>query len=239
MRTRERLISLAIKYNGDLNKVSKSFLNGEEAPNLLNVNCFTVFDPIYPACFMKLKDPPLVLFYKGNLSLLEEKDKIGVIGSRQASTYALEATKRLVLNNNDKVIVSGLAKGIDGQAHKYANKTIGILGCGINYIYPFDNKDIYKRMEREGLILSEYPNFVAPLKYHFPFRNRLIAALSNELYVMQSRQRSGTCTTINEALELGKDVKVLPFDVFNKDGEFNNYLINEGAQMITYNDLFV
>lgn len=238
MKTRERLIAYAIKYNGDINMITKAIFLNEEAPYLPYQNCFTIFDKCYPEAFYSLKIPPLVVFYRGNLELLE-KSKIGVVGSRKPSEYALKATKALVLNKSNEVIVSGLARGIDTIAHTYANKTIGILGSGINYIYPYDNKELYHYMEKEGLILSEYPNNVPPIRHHFPFRNRLIAALSREVYVMESHEKSGTLSTINEALELGKDIKVLPFDVFDPKGNYNNQLINEGAQMITYNDLYV
>lgn len=238
MKDKERLISYAIKYNGDFTRIAKAYVTNEDTPSLPYEKCFTVFDDCYPMEFMMLNRPPLVVFYKGNLELLGER-KIGVVGSRNACEYALNSTKALVINKSDKVIVSGLAKGVDAYAHKYARKTIGILGCGIDYIYPFENKELYKRMEKEGLILSEYPNIVKPLKYHFPFRNRLIAALSDEIYIMQSRKASGTITTINEALELGKDIKVLPYDIFNPDGIYNNFLINEGALMISHRDLFV
>lgn len=238
MRTKEKLISYAIKYKGNLGKIIRAYNLDEEISLIPYEECFTIFDECYPDCFRKLKIPPLVIFYKGDIRLLK-KDKIGVVGSRNACEYALSATKALVLNKKDKVIVSGLAKGVDGQAHRYAKKTIGVLGCGINYIYPRDNIDLFKRMESDGLILSEYPNTVEPLKYHFPFRNRLIAALADEIYVMQSKERSGTLTTINEALELGKEVKVLPYGVFNTSGSYNNYLINEGANMISYEDLNV
>lgn len=238
MKRKEKLISLAIKYNGDLKKIAKAYINNEEAPSVYYENCFTIFDECYPSAFLKLNAPPLVIFYKGNLDLLKH-EAIGVVGSRNACKYALEATKALVLNNDDKVIISGLAKGIDAQAHRFAKKTIGILGCGIDYIYPYDNKDLFIKIANEGLILSEYPNYVKPLRYHFPFRNRLIASLSKEIYVMQSRAKSGTFATINEGLELGKDIKVLPYDIFNPDGIYNNYLIQEGALIISYKDLFV
>lgn len=238
MKARERLISYAIKYGGDIRKISKAYLNDEDINYISYDNCFTIFDDIYPKEFYRLAVPPLVLFYKGDLSLLY-KDKIGVVGSRVTCDYALKATKDLVLNKKDKVIVSGLAKGIDAYAHKYADKTIGILGCGIDYIYPLENKHLYKKLEKEGLIISEYPYLIKPYKDHFPFRNRLIAALASEVYVMQSRKNSGTFTTINEALTLGKNIKILPYDIYNKEGIFNNYLIEEGASLITIDDLGV
>ncbi len=155
-----------------------------------------------------------------------------------AGEYALMATKQYVEKiKNNKVIVSGLAKGIDAQAHKYALKTIGVLGCGIDYIYPKENTELYKSIIKNGLLISEYPDCVIPRGYHFPFRNRIIAALSKEIIVMEAQNKSGTLTTINAALALGKEVKVLPFSIFDEDGKFNNHLIYEGAEILKYEDL--
>ena len=236
MEARKSIISLAIKYGGDYNKILKAIKEKEEVELSDYQNCFTIFDDIYPKAFLELKYPPFVLFYKGNLDLLK-KDKIAIVGSRIPSDYAIQATKQLSLNKSDKVIVSGLAKGIDGIAHKYANKSIGILGSGIDYIYPKENIMLYKKLEKEGLIISEYPSYTKPYGFHFPFRNRLIAALSKEVYIMEAHEKSGTVTTINEALELGRDIKVLPFNVFDSNGIYNNYLIQEGALIITNNDV--
>lgn len=231
MDKRKRLISLVLKYHGDYNQIIRAIKENDEVSEYPDQKCLTIFDDDYPEVLHELKYPPLVLFYKGNLNLLKE-DKISVVGSRNASDYALKATRDLCLHYQDKTIVSGLAKGIDAMAHQYAFKTIGVIGCGIDYIYPYCNKDLYKRLEKEGLILSEYPGMTKPLAYHFPFRNRIIAALSETVYIMQSSRKSGTMSTINEALELGRDVRVLPYDIYSSEGEYNNQLINEGAQMI-------
>lgn len=231
MDKRKRLISLSVKYHGDYNRIIKAIAENEEVLEYQYQKCLTIFDEDYPQTLRDLKYPPLVLFYKGNLELLKE-NSISVVGSRKPCDYALKATKDLCLHYKDKVIVSGLAKGIDAAAHRYATRTIGVIGCGIDYVYPYCNKDLYKKLEKEGLILSEYPGITKPLAYHFPFRNRIIAALSNTVYIMQSSQKSGTMSTINEALELGRDVKVLPYDIYSLEGEHNNHLINEGALMI-------
>ncbi len=233
---KELLISYSYHFNGDYNKIIYAINNKLSVPFYDIKNAITIYDPQYPKALYSLKYPPYVLYYKGDLNLLNE-DSIGIVGSRKACEYALKATKQLVLNNNDKVIISGLAKGIDAQAHKYANKTIGILGCGIDYIYPYSNYDLINKVSIDGLILSEYPSLTKPLAHHFPFRNRLIAALSDTLYIMQSSIRSGTMTTLNEALDLGKDIKVLPYDIFNEYGIHNNQLIYEGAQPITFKEI--
>ncbi len=159
------------------------------------------------------------------------------MGSRSPCDYALKATQGLVRFHKDEVIVSGLARGIDACAHEHAEKTIGILGCGIDYVYPASNRKLIRDVGKRGLILSEYPAFCKPYPYHFPFRNRLIAALSERVYVMEVRRRSGTMTTVSEALELGREVRVLPFDVFAGRDNYNDQLIEEGASLITCEEI--
>lgn len=236
MGNREKLIGLAIKYDGEYFKIANAIKRNEEIEEVAYEKCITILDDDYPIELRELKYPPFVLFYKGNINLLKEK-KIGVVGSRLPSEYALKATRYLVNKNNKSVIVSGLAKGIDAKAHEVSECSIGVLGCGIDYIYPYENINLYLKLEQKGLILSEYPYRVKPFAYHFPFRNRIIAALSDTIYIMQSSERSGTVTTINEALELQKEVKVLPFSVFESDGNYNNKLINDGAVLLESNEL--
>lgn len=236
MMDRNELISISYYYSGDYNKILKAINNKETVPIVELPNAITIFDDIYPKSFLNLRYPPLVLYYKGKIELLNS-DCIGIVGSRVACEYSLKVTELLVKNNLDKTIVSGLAKGIDACAHQNALKTIGVLGCGIDYIYPSCNYKLFKDIENNGLLISEYPKMCKPLGYHFPFRNRIIAALSEKIYIMQSSLKSGTMTTINEALELGKEVRVLPYDIFNEFGINNNKLINEGAMMIEADEI--
>lgn len=236
MGNREKLIAYSLKYNGEYFRIAKAIKDNEDIEEVNIDNCLTILDDNYPLELRDLKYPPFVLYYKGDLSLLN-KNKIGIVGSRIPCDYSLKATELLVNNYQDYIIVSGLAKGIDAKAHEISDYSIGVLGCGINYIYPFENLSLYQKLIKQGLIISEYPNYTKPLSYHFPFRNRIIAALSNTIYVMQSSQKSGTVTTINEALELQKDVKVLPFSVFEEVGAYNNKLINDGALLIEKNEL--
>jgi len=231
---RLNLIYLAHKYKGEYDLIRKAIENNEELKEE-NDKAITIFDPEYPKCLLDLNKPPFVLFYKGNVDLLKE-EKISVVGSREACEYALKATRDLCLNNKS-CVVSGLAKGIDRQAHIFSLKSIGVLGCGINYIYPYNNKDLIEYMAKHQLIISEYPNDVKPLGYHFPFRNRIIASLSEKVYIMQSKEKSGTYTTVLEALELGKEVRVLPYDIYSEYGDGNNSLIQEGANIIEKEEL--
>lgn len=229
------LVSYSVYYGGEYNKIIKAIKEKISVPEVKVENVITIFDDDYPKKLLDLKYPPLVLYYKGNKDLLSQ-DVIGIVGSRKPCEYALKATRALA-KSTDKVVVSGLAKGIDACAHLNANKTIGILGCGIDYIYPFENYELFKNMERNQLIISEYPFKCKPLAYHFPFRNRIIACLSERIYIMQSKINSGTMTTVNEALELGKEVRVLPYDIFNEDGINNNQLILEGAMPIVNDEI--
>lgn len=236
MGKRELLIAYAVKYDGDYFKILKAIKNNERIEEIKKDNCLTILDDDYPRKLLDLKYPPLVLFYKGNIEFLH-RSMVAIVGSRIPCEYSISATKALAQNLKEDVIVSGLAKGIDAVAHQNSNISIGVLGCGIDYIYPYENIELYAKLEKNGLIISEYPDRVKPINYHFPFRNRIIAALANKIYVMQSSEKSGTVTTINEALELGKDVYVLPFSVFEDEGIYNNKLINDGALLIETKDI--
>ena len=233
---REDLISCSLHYAGNYQNILKAIREDSVFPGRYVENAITILDDEYPEKLKDLKYPPFVLFYKGDLELLKTKT-IAVVGSRDPCSYALEATEALIRANQDKTVISGMAKGIDACSHLCASKTIGILGCGIDYIYPRCNADLFRRVEKEGLLFSEYPLDVKPIAYHFPFRNRLIAALADIVYIMQSDLKSGTMTTVNAALESGKEIRVLPYDIFHIRGRNNNQLIYEGAQPIRYEEI--
>ncbi len=228
---RELLISYALFCGGEYMAIRKALRDGVKLQPQHVDNALTILDAEYPVELRDLRYPPYVLFYKGRLELLKE-EKLAIVGSRHPCDYAMKATECLCKGKQDKVILSGLAKGIDAQAHRFAKKTIAISGCGIERIYPYENVSLYEEIARNGLILSEYPDHIRPYAYHFPFRNRIIAALAAKVYIMQSKERSGTMTTVNEALELGRTIKVLPYNLFTIEGIQNNRLIYEGAEPI-------
>lgn len=231
---RNELIACAIEYQGDYSKVAQAFYNNECVKEMKEADAITILDEDYPESLRALVHPPLVLFYKGKRELLRGK-KIAIVGSRIACDYALRATDLLVRSKIDNyTIVSGMAKGIDTQAHLSSlnGKTIAVLGCGIDYIYPKINAELYKILATQQLIISEYPGKVLPLSFHFPIRNRIIAGLSENLFVMQAGLKSGTLITVNEMLNLNRDVYALPYEVFDPNGLGTNHLINEGANMI-------
>ena len=235
---KNEIVSLAVKYCGDKKKIIEAWNNGEGDPNYSYPgNVITSFDDEFPNELDELTlldDCPMVLFYKGNLDLLKQK-KISVVGSRTPLEYSKDATKRFVLAQNDKVIVSGLEVGIDTIAHKYADKTIAVLGSGIDYAYPYKNLDLYNRIASEGLIISEYPLDTKPKPEYFKTRSRIIAALGEELVVMEAKKASGTLSTVHYAENYGTKVRVLPQSSLN-NYSVNNKLIKNGSAILCSED---
>lgn len=189
----------------------------------------------YPGILFQLVDPPVVLFAKGDISLLTSPYKVACIGSRNATQYSADALSYILppIIQKGAVIVSGLAKGADTLAHtmtmRFGGKTIAVLGHGLQMIYPKENEKIAKLMETEQLLLSEYTFFEGPKKYTFPMRNRIISGLSDGLLVTEAAVKSGTLITTEHALEHGKDVFVVPGPITSRQSEGTNKLIREGA----------
>ena len=244
MTSRDILIYLALQYQGDYERIVdavhlKTFNRDPETDQRfqsLRCKTVTILDPDYPPAIADAIRPPFVLFYEGNLGLLQEPHRcITVVGSRHASDYAMEETRRLSaeLASDGYIIISGLAQGIDTAAHEGAvkyGKTVAILGNGINRCFPSSNRDLQQRIRREGLLISEYPPDVHPEGKRFPARNRLLAACGQGVLCMSAKQRSGTMVTIAFALHYGKDVGCLP----ERSTEHNycNEMIKEGAWLI-------
>ena len=238
------LIYLAVKYKGDYEQMLTAMLMNdinvtyEEAINVckaLPCKTITFLDYDYPQRLKLIHRPPLVLFYYGDISLLDEKN-IAVVGSRNYSEYGKMCTEKVVGDIiRGHTLISGLAKGIDGIAHRAAiengGRTIAVLGSGIDNCYPLENKDLYEEIKRNHLLISEYPYDTEPAGVHFPMRNRIVAGLANAFYVPQiNSYMSGTMISINLALEMGKEVFVTPHPL---DSEaINTKLLNEGATLV-------
>ena len=199
----------------------------------------------YPERLRNIDDPPKELYCLGNLELLNYKNNIAMIGSRNCSSYGERAAKDFSYNlaKEGICIVSGLAKGIDSFSHIGAlnakGKTIAVLGSGLDNIYPKENiKLVEEIIKNNGLVISEYPLGTKPLKYHFPARNRIISGLSDSVLVVEARRNSGTNITIDFALEQGKDVFVIPGNIYSKTSDGTNFLITEGAvPVLSYRDI--
>ncbi len=193
----------------------------------------------YPVQLYNLAEPPLALFVKGQLSFETLTDlSISVVGTRRASGYGLEVSKWIgdVLAGSQITLVSGMDLGIDAAAHKSSldadGKTIAVLGCGVDVCYPQSNFRIYMRIREKGLVISEYPPGTQVAKHHFPERNRLIAALSRAVVVVQAGEKSGALLTVDHALELGRDVYVVPGPITSKHFRGSHKLLSQGAQIL-------
>ncbi|MDR1698164.1 MAG: DNA-processing protein DprA, partial [Erysipelotrichaceae bacterium] len=235
---REIIIYFAIIHEGNWHRIYKSIETKEvvdkvklsQVLNSFYYNCVTILDPEYPDSLKQIYEPPFVLFYYGDLRLLKMTRLVAIVGTREPSSYAIKATKEIISHLEDTVVVSGLASGIDSVAHKAALDhqlmTIAVLGSGIDNCYPRHNLELYERIKNEQLLISEYPRLTPPHDYHFPKRNRIIAALSKAVVVIEARKKSGTLITVNHALVMGKDIYALPHEI-NADDETNT-LIKDG-----------
>ena len=238
------VLYLSLKYAGDFQKIYQAIQRKEpidqERLHLLKakMKCryTTIVSDDYPQQLKTISCPPFVLYYYGDLSLTQRKS-VGVVGMREMSDYGKRATRYFCqpLLAQGYVIVSGMAKGIDGMAHTTAlhqgGKTIAVLGTGIDYCYPSCHHELYDTLKKDHLVMSEYPFDTAPRKEMFPFRNRIIAGLALKILVIEARVKSGTMITVRYALEQGKDVYCVPSRYDDHLG--CNELIKQGAILIT------
>lgn len=197
----------------------------------------SILDDEYPIELKNCYNPPVLLFYQGNVDLLK-RPKMAVVGARTASQTGTKSVQRIVSElGNQFVIVSGLARGIDTSAHisalKNGGATIAVIGCGLDVHYPKENKLLQEYLGKNHLILSEYAVGEAPLKFHFPERNRIIAGLSQGVIVAEAKMRSGSLITCERALEEGRDVFAIPGNILDGKSDGCHHLIKEGAKCIT------
>ena len=199
--------------------------------------CLSIFDSDYPESLMQIYNPPVLLFYQGNLNLLAEP-KIAVVGARETTREGVRSVEKIIKElGNELVIVSGLAKGIDATAHyasiRNGGKTIGVIGTGLDVFYPKSNQRLQAHMGEHHLVLSEYGPGQAPLKFHFPERNRIIAGLCQAVIVAEARLRSGSLITCERAMEEGRDVFAIPGNILDGKSAGCHHLIQEGAKLVT------
>lgn len=205
-------------------------------------------DDNYPYNWKVQTGMPKVFYFSGNYSLLDQmvlKGSIAVVGSRNPSNYALYATEKFCseLGNKGITTVSGMARGIDRQAHlasvKTAGGTIAILAGGVDNIYPPDNKDLYNTIKQGGLILSEMPPGQQPLRQYFPSRNRLIAGLTDCTLIMEAGSCSGTLHTASFAANQGKEIFVLPNNIYYENAKGGLKLLEDGCNVLVSTDSVV
>lgn len=197
----------------------------------------SILDKEYPLELRNIYNPPALLFYQGNLDLLN-KEKLGVVGSRKCSDVGTQSVAKLIKEMGNRfVIVSGLARGIDTSAHVAALKnggaTIAVIGCGLDIYYPKENSKLQDYMARNQLVLTEYEVGQAPKKFHFPERNRIIAGLSRGIIVVEAKMRSGSLITCERAMEEGRDIFAVPGNILDGKSDGCHHLIQEGAKCVT------
>ena len=233
---RETLASYSIQYDGNWDRIRLAVMN-EEKPLLTEIRerFITILDEAYPDCLRQLRNPPWVLFYQGNIHLLREP-MITIVGSRDLSEYGEELTVTAADELKKRfVLVSGLAKGADSLVHKCAledGHSVGVIGSGLGTRYPKENSGLYEAMARRDLIISEWPRSCGVRKENFPWRNRILAALGQALIVTAAKTRSGTMHTVNEALQLGRDIYTFPYPFECAEGRGCDQLINDGANIL-------
>lgn len=201
---------------------------------------FTYNDTCYPSLLKHIDNPPILLFFNGNIQLLKHPC-LAMIGSRKACDYSLKKVDDLVKELIHRyVIVSGLAYGIDSRSHQRAifhqGKTIAVVGNGLDVYYPKSHYALQHKIAKDHLLLSEYPAGTQPKPYHFPERNRIIAGLCEGVCVLQAAKQSGTSITAMQALDNGRDVFALPGLVDDPQFVGCHHLIQDGAKLITCAD---
>lgn len=194
-------------------------------------------DPSYPAALRPIGDPPRTLYLRGTL---READKaaVAIVGSRRASAYGVAAAEWLgrELGRCGVTVVSGLARGVDAAAHRGAltggGRTIAVLGCGVDVVYPREHRRLLGQIIEAGAVISEFPAGVPPLQHHFPRRNRVISGLSLGVVVVEGRERSGALLTADHALEQGREVFAVPGSIFAETSHLPHRLIQQGAKLV-------
>mgnify|MGYP000854733921 FL=1 len=200
-----------------------------------NIDIFPIPHDEYPEMLKYIPDPPLVLYVRGSIP---KANMVAVVGSRKASGYGIETAFKIAseLALSDIVIISGMARGIDTAAHSGAldagGKTVAVLGCGVDIVYPPENHGIMERIIKSGAVISEFPPGSPPSPFNFPSRNRIISGMSIGTLVVEAGMKSGSLITANYALEQGRDVFAIPGNINSFNSMGTNRLIKDGAKIV-------
>jgi DNA processing protein len=199
----------------------------------------------YPARLKEIYDPPVALFVRGRTEILDSV-MIGVVGTRRPTAYGVAATERLSadLAKAQLTIVSGMARGIDTAAHKAVlaagGDTIAVFGCGVDLVYPAENRKLASTLAEKGLLLSEYPMGMPPYPQNFPVRNRIVSGMSAGVLVVEGAQYSGSAITARLAMDQHREVFAVPGNITSKMSWGPNLLIKQGAKLVQeWNDVVV
>ncbi|MBO8159336.1 DNA-processing protein DprA [Thermosyntropha sp.] len=202
------------------------------------IKIITVEEELYSPMLLNISNPPYILYCLGKTELMS-KFALAIVGARNATPYGRKIARNFAgeLSKRGIVIVSGMARGIDAEAHlgvlEAGGETIAVLGSGINIIYPRENREIFKKLIKKGLIISEFPLNTPPDSGNFPQRNRVISGMSHGVLIVEAKIRSGALITADLALEQGRDVFSVPGPITSKMSEGCHNLIKQGAKLTT------
>lgn len=197
----------------------------------------TLVDEDYPPLLKQIPDAPVILYLRGSLTP-EDQRALAIVGTRKATTYGKDVAGLLAsqLVESGITVISGLAHGIDAAAHRAAldagGRTIAVMGCGIDQIYPRDHSELARRISEQGAVISEFPLGARPEAHHFPRRNRVISGMSLGVLVVEAPQQSGAIITTTYAAEQGREVFAVPGSIFSAASGGTNRLIQDGAKLV-------
>ncbi|MCD4700386.1 MAG: DNA-processing protein DprA [Candidatus Aegiribacteria sp.] len=203
-----------------------------------NIKAVIYSNEDYPEILINTPDPPAVLFYRGDLKGFAGMPAIAIIGSRRCTTYGRNVARTLARDfvRNSVAVVSGLARGIDGEAHRgvieAGGVTMAVLGNGLDICYPPEHDRLSEKILEKGVLISEYPPGTEPARYRFPERNRLISGFSRGVVVVEAGRKSGTMITVNTALDQGRDVFAVPGEITRALSMGTNMLLRDGAGVV-------
>jgi DNA processing protein len=223
----KEIISLREKYDP---------LDYLQSLSIQGINTLSIEEGKYPEMLRNIGNPPFLLYYKGDIEVSRQMC-LAVVGSRKATLYGKNTARKIgnELGAKNIVVVSGMARGIDTEAHRGAldagAKTIAVLGSGLNILYPRENARLFEEICLSGVVLSEFPLDVQPEPGNFPMRNRIISGLSRGVIVVEAQRKSGALITADFALEQGRDVFAVPGPINASNSEGTNNLIKQGAKL--------
>ncbi|MDP4090532.1 MAG: DNA-processing protein DprA [Bacillota bacterium] len=229
--------------NKTISKAFNSAMNTEEINKIIDVmgvkgiNYVTVMDERYPKKLISLPDHPFLIYYYGDIEKVNDLKAVSIVGSRRCTVYGRDSAYEISsgLSKHSVNIVSGMARGIDSISHwgtlNNEGFTTAVLGCGLDTVYPRENKRLYEEIKLKGCIMSEFPPGTPPFPYNFPLRNRLISGLSDLLIVVEAARKSGSLITAGRAADQGRDVMAVPGSIFSKNSLGTNELIKDGAEI--------
>jgi DNA processing protein len=220
---------LLFRDKTDIDKGWAAFLESD-------IKIATKGDNCYPQLLKTIYNPPPVLYYRGSIDGLNNP-AIAIVGSRRCSAYGKHVAEQFAkeLAGAGFTVISGLARGIDASAHRgalQAGRTWAVLGCGVDIVYPPENKNLLQQIVQDGAVLSEYPPGTPPHAVHFPARNRLISGLATGVIVVEAAEKSGALITVDFALEQGRDVYAVPGCITNPFSQGCHKLIQQGAKLV-------